>query len=458
MNAPLVLSNLWSYSIQAAVVIGVGLAAPALLRVSRPKWDLTYLRMVLAAALLLPLVQPWQAPFRVAAQATALVAAPVGTGTTSWFDTSYLLVVLVMGVLARLLYVGAGLHRLRRYQSRATHLEWLGHVQLMVSSDVAGPVTFGSARPVILAPPGLLDQPGGDVMLRHELAHIRRHDWTMAMFEEFLLCVLWFHPCFWLLVDRIRLVRESVIDLEVAGESGAEAYVAALVSVADRPLQFPAPAGLRFFGRRHLIQRIRVILKEPSMSNRRLAVSYAFAAVLTLSCALVAVGANPLIRGAELVGSSDKGPFYVAEGKPTGRISMEVSIDPEGKVSDVRVLSGPQGARPTAIRRALNWEFKPGPTSAYADLDIEKEPDVRSVTPESPLNPVYPPLALQARISGVVKLRVIIAPDGKVQNMQLISGHPLLVTSAIEAVRNASFRTGSSSPVSALIEVPFVLP
>src|SRR3954451_24587114 len=48
--------------------------------------------------------------------------------------------------------------------------------------------------------------------------------------------------------------------------------------------------------------------------------------------------------------------------------------------------------------------------------------------------PVYPPLAKQARISGVVKLSAVISKDGTIQQLEVISGHPLLVPAALEAV------------------------
>src|ERR1700758_3905579 len=41
--------------------------------------------------------------------------------------------------------------------------------------------------------------------------------------------------------------------------------------------------------------------------------------------------------------------------------------------------------------------------------------------------PIYPPLAKQARISGVVRLNAIIGKDGTIQNLTVASGHPLLV-------------------------------
>ena len=50
------------------------------------------------------------------------------------------------------------------------------------------------------------------------------------------------------------------------------------------------------------------------------------------------------------------------------------------------------------------------------------------------INPAYPPLARQTRISGTVKLRAVIGADGSVQQLDLISGHPLLVKPALDAV------------------------
>ena len=49
--------------------------------------------------------------------------------------------------------------------------------------------------------------------------------------------------------------------------------------------------------------------------------------------------------------------------------------------------------------------------------------------------PVYPPLAKQARIQGVVQLSAIIGKDGTIQNLEVVSGHPLLVQAALEAVK-----------------------
>jgi len=49
--------------------------------------------------------------------------------------------------------------------------------------------------------------------------------------------------------------------------------------------------------------------------------------------------------------------------------------------------------------------------------------------------PLYPPLARQARIQGTVRFTAIIGKDGAIANLQLVSGHPLLVQSAYDAVK-----------------------
>ena len=62
--------------------------------------------------------------------------------------------------------------------------------------------------------------------------------------------------------------------------------------------------------------------------------------------------------------------------------------------------------------------------------------------------PVYPPLARQARIQGVVRFTAIIGKDGTIQNLQLMSGHPLLVQSAQDAVRHRAAQERAMQRVS----------
>ena len=56
------------------------------------------------------------------------------------------------------------------------------------------------------------------------------------------------------------------------------------------------------------------------------------------------------------------------------------------------------------------------------------------------VQPVYPTIARDARVQGAVELRAIISKTGTIENLVVVSGHPMLVKSAIEAVRQWRYR------------------
>jgi periplasmic protein TonB len=75
--------------------------------------------------------------------------------------------------------------------------------------------------------------------------------------------------------------------------------------------------------------------------------------------------------------------------------------------------------------------------------------------------PIYPPLARQTRISGTVRLHAIIAKDGTVQQLEVLSGHPLLVQAALDAVRQWRYQptllNGEPVEVDTTVDVIFSL-
>ncbi len=77
------------------------------------------------------------------------------------------------------------------------------------------------------------------------------------------------------------------------------------------------------------------------------------------------------------------------------------------------------------------------------------------------VNPTYPPLARQARISGKVILQAQISKDGNIENLQLLSGHPMLAPAAIEAVKQWKYKpyllNGEPVEVETQVEVNFTL-
>jgi len=56
------------------------------------------------------------------------------------------------------------------------------------------------------------------------------------------------------------------------------------------------------------------------------------------------------------------------------------------------------------------------------------------------VQPVYPPLARLARVQGSVVLAAVIGKDGTIQNLHVVSGHPLLTQAALDAVKQWRYR------------------
>jgi protein TonB len=77
------------------------------------------------------------------------------------------------------------------------------------------------------------------------------------------------------------------------------------------------------------------------------------------------------------------------------------------------------------------------------------------------VNPNYPPLARQARIQGTVTLEAEISKDGSIENLRLVSGHPMLAPAAIEAVKQWKYKpyllNGEPVAVQTTVIVTFTL-
>src|ERR1700722_19619527 len=112
------------------------------------------------------------------------------------------------------------------------------------------------------------------------------------------------------------------------------------------------------------------------------------------------------------------------------------------------IIGGTGAGLPPPPKPAANKPVRVGGNVAQANL-------IRQVTP------VYPPIAKTAHISGTVLLHAIIGKDGTVQDLQYVSGPPLLMKSAMDAVRQWRYKptllNGEPVDVDATISVVFTL-
>src|SRR5947209_5887730 len=101
------------------------------------------------------------------------------------------------------------------------------------------------------------------------------------------------------------------------------------------------------------------------------------------------------------------------------------------------------------------------PPPKPAQQRIRQGGSVQAALLVNKVQPVYPPLARQTRISGTVRLHALISKTGSVESLEVISGHPLLVRAAMDAVQQWKYKptllNGEPVEVDTTIDVIFSL-
>jgi len=440
---PLSLENVVSYVVQVSLITAATGAGLTLARVRSPRVRYAAWTALLWIAGLLPLLQPWDVTTTIVVATQALTSAGVPGAVAAAIDVPPLrsgaaaawnpvVVLLLAGTTCRLLWLLAGVIRLRGIARRAGSDLTDGialqaaiqtQADIRYSGDLAQPATCGFRRPIILLPLTLrsLNPSVRRAVLAHELVHVKRRDWTALMVEELLRAALWFNPAVWWLVDRVHLSREEVVDAEALKfVDGRRSYVRALLAFADAPAIVAAPA---FARRRHLFSRIQRLCEESRMSPYRLLVASCLVAAAAGSSGVYAVSAFPILSG------------------------DDVLVAPAAPPADAR----PDGPRP--VNAAIPQDPPPPPPARTAVYVRDKRLPrlIRDV------KPYYTAEAMRAGIEGTVVLEATIGADGLVSDAVVIRGIPMLDESALAAVRQWVFEPPVEAPVVAPIEMRFTL-
>jgi TonB family protein len=97
----------------------------------------------------------------------------------------------------------------------------------------------------------------------------------------------------------------------------------------------------------------------------------------------------------------------------------------------------------------------PAPSGSVSPERIKVGGNVAALNLIEKITPLYPPDAKLARIQGAVKFQAVIGKDGRIQDLQLISGHPLLAQSAQDAVRQWVYKPTllNGNPVEVITQI-----
>ncbi|MDE3179410.1 MAG: M56 family metallopeptidase, partial [Acidobacteriota bacterium] len=443
LHQPLWLSDLAAYSFQAGAIIIVGSLLPPLLRLRVPKVRLVYWQALLAACLLLPLIEPWKEALAPMDGTSGEVSVSVGTGAVTGARWPFslaevILAVLLAGFLFRAVWIMLGLRRLRLYRMRAELPSWAQSpideardlvgvsARILLSRDLKSPATFGLRSPVVLLPVLFFQLPCMQqrAIACHEYLHVARRDWAWTIFEEFILTALWFHPALWWAVRNIRTSREQTVDAEVvAMTQSKKAYLAALLAMAQQDLRgsgVPAPPFLR---EGQLAGRVSLMVKEVSMSRFRL--------VLACSVAIAAL----LLTGAV---SEWSFPLRAPAKTPLG-VTAEIGLN-----------GASSGGRETALQ-------SPAPAKVVIHVGPIHQVDVNKLKRVHVYMPPYPIKAKKAGIQGKVWLDVTVNSNGEVTVVKVISGPTALVKSAVDAVKQWRYAPSPLLPCRTKILITYTL-
>lgn len=351
---------------------------------------------------------------------------------------------------------------------------------LVVSAACTAPMVVGILRPAVVVPGGygrgMAFEEMESVFL-HELEHVARRDNFTAAMAELIGAIFWFDPLHWVARRRLLELREAACDEGVLARGcGAEPYLNALAKTC-RAAVSPAVAcmaDLRIRERMESIMSYRDVsprwvseravralgifilalaglgialfapadsLAEPS-GQHRMSVStrpgpdgvlYLDGEVRTSGGELVMVPRTTATPGQPVVMTTQKGErlyrlTVTAAADGSGLAKLEV-LDGGELVDSVLQTFPPAAADPTPAPRAA-------PRSGYERIG----PDVTPPRIITRVDPVFPPEAKAARISGIVIVQALIGKDGLVHEATALKRLPFgLDQAALDAVRQWTF-------------------
>jgi beta-lactamase regulating signal transducer with metallopeptidase domain len=186
----------------------------------------------------------WIAPFAPAAR-TQGAAPDLAQAAANWLLAVYAALALLL--LARTLLSLLRLVRLTARARAVTEPHWLEALAraqrrigftkstaLLVSPEIASPVSWGVLRPrILLNSDAIAARTDANAIVAHELAHVARADWAKLVLARASVALFWFNPFAWLLAREAHQLREEAADDAVLA-AGVEdtAYASLLVGAA----------------------------------------------------------------------------------------------------------------------------------------------------------------------------------------------------------------------------------
>jgi TonB family protein len=504
-------------ALRSSVILAIGLIAnAALTRQSAALRHLVLAATIVATAAVLPLslwLPEWTVPITsrassqnstpapVPASATAVEETSVSTAASPVDTASMVAIAWMAGCVLTGVFLFVGIWRLWRTARRASVLgdpRWTSiarevaeshglrrPIVLLLTDQADLLATWGLFRPRVLLPPHAREWSDDRIriVLCHELAHIRRHDWFVQITAEVVRITLWFNPLIWMACTRLRRDSEQACDDAVLGQHvPAREYAGLLLDLARRcrkptstwasavPMARPStlerriaamlnPTINRTTPSRQSIIMIALLLFAITVPTA------AFRAAQTAPAALTGSVYDPtggVMPGVALTLENAQEAKQQATSRADGRFDFP-QVAP-GKYTLSASLPGFRTLRQEfELKTARDWdraitlqvgELKEsisvrerritgpvGPSQPQLPKPIRVGGNIKVPTKTLDVKPVYPKTMREAGREGIVPIEAIIGPDGSVTSVRVVSAdvHPDFAIAAADAVRQWKF-------------------
>jgi TonB family protein len=356
-------------------------------------------------------------------------------------------------------------------------------VRLVRSQSISAPATAGMLRPVILIPAATqLSTDELETILTHECAHIARHDNLLGLIESIAGCALWFHPLVWIARHILDAAREEACDAIVVASGESDTYINALRKVCEAAIG-PRVAAVSCIVSNTIRERMEAIMTFGSrrLLNHRAAFVAVVAALslttlgLGVARALPARGGEPPKYKVDVTLTREASPdvfnFVVTvsdrnSGVVVSTANLRSSVE-QWSMATSELTSKKAGHHTTVIRAIGHADG-----TAAVEATVDQEPaivgrivakseatsgsqslriagdqplrvggDVKPPVLISRVAPIYPALAKESRISGIVIVEVVIDHTGVVKDARVLKPLPFgLDQAAVDAVKQWTFR------------------
>ncbi len=234
------------------------------------------------------------------------------------------------------------------------------------SALVQVPTVLGYLRPIVLLPASALTGLTAkqlELILAHELAHVRRHDYLVNVLQTGIETILFYHPGMWWVSAQVRKERENCCDDIAVGLCGSRAtYVRALLAMEEQrtatSLALAASGG-------SLLERVRRLIAptESEMGRQRASAWFAGLLPVGVVALLLLLGPSIAVSGAAL----DADPI-----DPPA--SAEDSVEPGTRQASADSQKAPAEVGPSELAITVTLEDSASEPLKFVLLDRYSQP------------------------------------------------------------------------------------